>query len=320
MDISVVICTYNRAESLRTTLRSLEAMIIPPALSWELIVIDNNSTDATKSVVDEFRRNSNLPVRYHFEPEQGLSHARNAGVRAAHGEIIAFTDDDCLVDKEWLQAIYSTFALYNCAAVGGRIRPLWSVERPGWLAESGPLRLSGPTVSFDHGDETRLITTSPFGANMSFRKTVFGRYGWFDGRLGPAGPGQVRIGGGRDDTEFCRRLLRAGERIAYSAEAVVFHPVEPERAHKTYFQSWYFNYGKSLVMTSGIPKNAICYLGVPRFLFKMLLIKVWKWLIAFDPVKRFYCKVEAYEILGQISESRRYRRSSRKASSKPIAS
>lgn len=109
--ISVVICTYNRAASLRQTLDSLRQMSVPRELEWEVVVVDNNSTDDTRRVVEDFARRSSFPVRYVFELRQGLAAARNAGIANSRGEIIAFADDDMLLPPEWLSNIWQEFSL-----------------------------------------------------------------------------------------------------------------------------------------------------------------------------------------------------------------
>src|SRR5579875_379773 len=97
MNITVLICTYNRASSLRRTLESLQALEIPPSLTWEVVVVDNHATDSTRRVIEEVLDTSGLDVRYFYEPRSGQSHALNEGVSEAKGEIIALTDDDVRV-------------------------------------------------------------------------------------------------------------------------------------------------------------------------------------------------------------------------------
>ena len=120
--ISVIVCTRNRAESLRGTLHSLHAMAMPPTLAWEVVVVDNGSGDHTRAVTEETARATGMPVRYLLETEPGLSRARNAGARAARGEVVAFTDDDCRVDARWLAQIDAEFgADTSLAVLGGRV-------------------------------------------------------------------------------------------------------------------------------------------------------------------------------------------------------
>src|SRR5262245_54525978 len=108
--LSVVICTYNRAERLRETLESLRKIRTPAGIAWELLLIDNNSSDDTKAVALGFARHFGWALRYIFEEKAGLCHARNRGVKEARGEIIAFTDDDCIADHNWIKAIWEEFA------------------------------------------------------------------------------------------------------------------------------------------------------------------------------------------------------------------
>src|SRR5262249_52705605 len=113
MDLSVVVCTYNRSTSLRRTLAALEAQEVPPGLAWEIVIVDNNSSDDTRAVVDAFGTACSIPVRYAFEPRQGLSFARNTGVAHAKGEILACTDDDCRPEPTWIRHIVAGIARWS---------------------------------------------------------------------------------------------------------------------------------------------------------------------------------------------------------------
>ena len=123
MDISVVLATYNRASSLQVTLESLLALVSPAGLSWELLVVDNNSTDLTRLNVEKFAAIAKFPVRYVFERKQGRSAALNTGIVDARGEIVAFTDDDVILHRDWLVNLNRTFDEFDCAAVAGRVLP-----------------------------------------------------------------------------------------------------------------------------------------------------------------------------------------------------
>src|SRR5208337_117373 len=121
MDLSVIICTYNRSGHLGNVLKSLSNQEFPHELQWEILVIDNNSSDNTFEVAGEFRSTSRVPVRYVKEEKQGLSHARNRGVVESKGKYVAFTDDDAITDCEWVNALYEAFQKYGCDCVGGKI-------------------------------------------------------------------------------------------------------------------------------------------------------------------------------------------------------
>jgi GT2 family glycosyltransferase len=271
-----------------------------------LIVIDNNSTDDTAEVVKTFAAASNLNLRYVSEVNQGLSHARNAGIRAAQGDIIVFTDDDVTVDARWLCELQKAFDQFDCVGVGGKIVPVWTRQKPSWLELDGPHALMRAVVSFDLGEEPRElnINTAPYGANMSFRKVAFEKYGFFRSDLGRKG--KTLMTG--EETEFGTRVLRAGDRLVYAPKAVVYHPVAEERLKKSYFQSWYFNYGRYMARVRGFPENAILYCGVPRYLFRSLLTDFSRWLFTLHAQRRFRRKLLLCLSLGEIREAHRISR------------
>ena len=298
--VTVVICTYNRSESLSATLRSLAEMAVPPGVAWEIIVVDNNSTDDTQGVVERFAAASGLKVRYVFEAQQGLSHARNRGIQEAKGDIIAFTDDDVSVGKEWVAEIQKAFTRLDCLALGGRIYPTWAHSRPDWLEEEGPYALQGPIIKFDLGDQTCEAKRLPFGANMAFKRVAFERYGLFRADLGRTNGGLM----GGEETDFFHRLRQDGEKIFYVPGAYVRHPVVEERIQRSYYQSWHFDCGRTMVRLEGRPQRAVYYFGVPRYLLREIATNVIQWLTTLDTKRRFYHKVLVYHLAGKIVEMR----------------
>src|SRR5438067_12204351 len=134
MLVTVAICTYNRAESLRRALQSLTRMKLEPNLAWELVVVNNNCTDNTEQVIAAFA--DKLPLRRVFQPVQGLSHARNCAVDAARGRYIVWTDDDVVVEESWLTAYRQAFAHWPDGAVfGGAIIPTFESPAVPWVVE-----------------------------------------------------------------------------------------------------------------------------------------------------------------------------------------
>jgi glycosyltransferase involved in cell wall biosynthesis len=301
--ISVIVCTYNRASSLGKTLESLRQMTVPPDLKWELILVDNNSTDKTRTIVQEFSQTSGLNVHYVFEPQKGLSHARNTGIANSTGEIIAFIDDDVRVAPEWLRELEHTFREFDCTGAGGRITPVWDgIIRPKWFATAGPYFLGGgPVPLFDYGDKPKQITAPPVGANMAFRKSAFEKYGLFRPDLGPGGSLGTQLG---DDFDFGLRLLRARDKVVYSPRAVVFHPAIQERVTKKYFLVFYYNLGRTETRLWRWPSEAVLYFGIPRYMFRMLIRKIGTWLSTFGRRERFYFRAQVYRLLGQMMEAR----------------
>ena len=303
MKITVILCTYNRCQSLAKALESVAASELPSGVEWEVLVVDNNSRDQTRDVVEDFCRRYPGCFRYLFEPQQGLCAARNAGIRDARGEIVAFTDDDVTVESMWLHNLTAPLQNVEWAGSGGRILPARAFSPPPWLALSGPHSLGGPLYAqFDLGDKARELDQPAYGANMAFRKAMFEKYGGFRTDLGRR-PGN-QIGG--EDTEFGHRLMAAGERLRYEPSAVVYHEVVEERIKKEFFLKSQFDYGRALIRENGkqpgfggIPK---CYLAIPKTVKGMFQAAL-RWMRASDPQVSFFCKCVVWQMAGQIAET-----------------
>ena len=263
MDASIIVCTYNRAESLRDTLRALQALQMPADRTWEVIVVDNNSKDHTRAVVEEVQRDWPL-LRYEFEAQQGLSHARNHGIACGRGEVLLFTDDDVLPEADWLKKSLDGLAQYQADACGGYIAPIWEAPPPTWLTA----RFHGfLAVRTDRNDDFMITEASqaPFGANMAFRKSVFERVGVFDIRRGRQG--NVLAGG--EDIELFERILRAGLRAVFLGHSRVHHKVEAYRCSKRYLRRWRFQSSRNLAITKGFPGTRRLF-NIPLYLFGQL--------------------------------------------------
>jgi glycosyltransferase involved in cell wall biosynthesis len=301
MKISVIICTFNRCESLRKVLACIEELVVPAEVTWEVLVVDNNSRDHTRDVVESFITRAPERFKYLFEKQQGKAFALNAGLRAARGGIVAFTDDDVLIDRNWLSEILAAFHNYDCSGVGGIIVPVWAQRKPKWYATEGPFRVIGPIVEYDRGGEVCEITKPPcpWGANMAFMSDLFEKYGFFRTDLGP-NPFNLMRG---EDNEFGLRLIQGKERFLYVPGAVVYHPVDANRAKKRYFKSWYFNIGRASVRIHGLPSNVKYSVGVPRFYFRRLVENWMRWGMAFNSHARFYHKMCFYKSLGELVET-----------------
>ena len=135
MFVTIAICTRNRAILLKRAMDTIVALIIPDGIEWELIVVDNGSTDNTAEVIASYK--DNLPIRYVFEPLAGLSNARNRAVAEAKGDYICWTDDDVLLDRAWLLKYHDAFVRFpEIVFFGGPIRPIFEGECPAWLTEN----------------------------------------------------------------------------------------------------------------------------------------------------------------------------------------
>ncbi len=232
--LSVIICTYNRSESLKRTLKSIYDMSVPKDLMWEILIVDNNSSDDTQDVVKAFAMESGLNVKYFFENEQGLSCARNRGIKEAGGEIIVFTDDDTVVDKYWLNNIVKAFRKNNPACIGGKILPLWETTPPKWLK----IELFATLAILDLGDEQReLSNPNIYGANFAVNSSMFQKYGNFDTNMGRTA-GKLYTG---EESELVRILIDKGEMVLYCPDIVVYHFIPASRMIKSYFRKWEYD-------------------------------------------------------------------------------
>lgn len=208
-DVSVVVCTYNRAQQLERALAHIGEAAMRSNLSVEIIVVDNNSRDDTKAVVARAARASAVPVRYEFESSQGLSYARNRGLKAAKGIVIAFTDDDCLVDPNWIAALWSEFNAHpDVAVLGGRVDLYTREDRP------VSIRPIGERVRYTSAEQIYGLI---IGCNLAIRRGVSERIGGFDPAFGGS-KGVVA-----DDVEFIYRAMKRGLGIVYTPEARVLH-------------------------------------------------------------------------------------------------
>lgn len=277
-------------------LQSIVGSAVPATIEWDVLVVDNNSSDDTRRVTEGFCRRHPGRVRYLFEAEQGKSYALNTGIREARGNVLAFTDDDVVVDGSWLRNLTTNLENGEWVGAGGRIIPVWSRPLPRWLVP-GQRLLSGPFVALDLGPQPRLMREPPFGANMAFRREMFEKYGEFRTDLGRIGD-SLRSG---EDTEFARRLLSGGERIRYEPAAVVHHPVPANRLRKKYLRSWFFEYSRSDLAQSGdLPESTSSFAGVPLFLVRRMIRWSVQWLFSLRPSTRFACSLNLWTVAGTI--------------------
>jgi glucosyl-dolichyl phosphate glucuronosyltransferase len=297
MKITVILCTYNRCQLLVKVLDGLAGQMLPESDEWEVLVVDNNSSDQTQGVVRDFCQRYSGRFRYLFEAQQGLSHARNAGIREAQGDVLVFVDDDVTIAPMWLQHLIAPLRSGQYAGAGGRILPEWACPPPRWLAIEAPYALA-PFAVFDLGPQAGPLFEPPFGANMAFQKILFARYGYFRTDLGRSGTGMIS----NEDTEFGRRLLKAGEVLHYEPSAVVYHPVSKDRLQKNYLLKWWFGKGRSDIREFGPRAGTRSFRGVPLYLYRNLARWMLCWLLALDPRQRFQNKLKVWGYLGAIVE------------------
>ncbi len=216
--ISVVICTYNNADSLAITLQQLLAQTIPCKEKVEIILVDNNSPDNTKEIHLNFARQTEIANSYIFEARQGLSHARNTGVASARGEYILFTDDDADLPPNWLDVYLQQIEKNKPDCLYSRINIIWDKDKPWWfLPEYTPC-----FVGVDYGDQDISITDIHkefYGKNFCMKKLLILELGGFDPALGRNG--SKLIAG--EETLLYRRMIEQKKHLIYFPGAPVGH-------------------------------------------------------------------------------------------------
>ncbi len=259
MKISVLICTRNRAESLDAALQRFFAQRFTGGYEFELIIIDNASTDETKQVIERCVAERPGMARYLFEKRRGLTFARNTGLRAARGEVVVFTDDDVLVTGNWLDEIHREFAADpSLCILGGRV-----------LLASEKLK----RVSLMPYEERRRLglpdgVNYVMGANLAFRREVFERVGLFDVRLGAG-----RFFAGGDDMELVYRGLKAGCWLLYAPNVLVYH----NHDRVTLKQACQLEYGYYKGYAAWLVKHSLGGDGCAMRMLYWLLLALPKW-------------------------------------------
>jgi glycosyltransferase involved in cell wall biosynthesis len=305
MKITVILCTFNRCTTLAKTLDSIAASVLPDSVEWEVLVVDNNSTDRTRDVVEEFSRKSSGRFRYLFEPRPGKSYGLNAGIQEARGDVLAFVDDDVTVEPSWLHNLTAPLGDGEWAGTGGRTLLGQPFNPPAWLALNGRYAMISVVAAvFDLGDTPCELEVPPYGANMAFRKKTFEKYGLFRTDLGPSPDKETPRPS--EDTEFGWRVLVGKDRLHYEPSAVVYHPLIESRIRKDYLLRWWFDFGRSKVREWGggppvlsIPRP---YFNILRLVSTLMIRMTWHWLLAVNPHRRFFYKCWVWRVAGMVNE------------------
>lgn len=272
-DATVLICTFDRAGFLGATLDSLARSRVS-RLRWNVIVVDNNSTDGTRDVVMSRVAGYPVPLTYLFEPRQGKSNALNAGLAATSASIVVFTDDDVQLPEGWVEA--SCRALLDDRSIdytGGPVRPIWEESCPPWF-DRERADLWGTLAILDYGPEPFVFEERrrvPLGANMAVRRTLIDRVGGFAPELGRKGDSLM----GQEQAEFFCRSRLAGARGLYEPAMGLDHHVPAARLTRDYFRRWWYWKGVSKsrlerrhpVTELGVDLREVpAIAGLPRFM------------------------------------------------------
>jgi glucosyl-dolichyl phosphate glucuronosyltransferase len=285
--VSVIIPTFNRAALLGETLDSL-ARLKPRAIpDWEVLVVDNNSTDATAAVVHGRQAAFPAPLRYEFEAAQGRSNALNRGIVASSAPVLAFIDDDVVVAGRWLDEAAGSLLDPDSGIdyTGGPVHPIWEAPRPYWLSPTHA-DLWGAIAILDYGAEAFVFEERrrvPLGANMAVRRALVDRIGGFSPRLGRSAGTQIL---GQEVPEFLARARAVNSRGRYLPGMLVHHHVPARRLTKSYFRRWWYGKGRSRaalerlqpITELGVDLNRVAHvLGTPRFMWRSAAEAICGW-------------------------------------------
>jgi glycosyltransferase involved in cell wall biosynthesis len=270
--VSVVLCTCNRSALVGGALTALLAQDDAPP--YDVVVVDNNSTDGTPGVLEAFASSPRL--RIVREPAQGLSYARNRGVALAAADVVAFTDDDVRVGRGWVRAIADAFAEHPDAdMIGGRVEPDWPAAPPSWLAQAG----RAPLAVVDYGADAFAISDARpaclIGANVAIRRQALARLGGFAPRLQRVADGI----GSTEDHDFQLRLLASGASARYDPRLVARAVVPPERLSKRYHRAWHQGHGRfyALMRDPSFERSRRAVLGVPAHVYRSVVSEAAAW-------------------------------------------
>ena len=265
MQLDVILPTYNRQDLLPLALNSLFAAEIPAGLEVSVTVVDNNSTDGTRGVIESFQQRFGDRIHYCFEKKQGRSHALNAGIAATAGDLIGVIDDDEEIEPSWFKVAFDAFRNSDLDFIGGPYVPRWSVAVPDWLP-----REYGGVVGWVDGGEKAVPFDSDYsgilmGGNAVFKRRVLEQVGRYTTWLGRTDKGLLT----GEDEELYGRLLAHGAKGMYLPNLIIYHHVPAERVTKSYFRRWCFYRGVSLGLLDRTRRLPCAYLfGIPRWHYR----------------------------------------------------
>jgi glycosyltransferase involved in cell wall biosynthesis len=298
--LDVILPTYNRAGLLIKTLESLAAATLPEGLSISVLLVDNNSTDETRVVVNEFTgRDLPFPVTYLFEPTQGKCHALNLALRASTGDLIGMIDDDEEIDPTWFEVIQDTFRRTQADFIGGPYHPKWAAPRPDWVT----LDIGGVVGWAEWCTEERPFEKEGLGillgGNAVVKRSVFEVVGPYDTSLGRTSHGLLSC----EDSDMFHRILDAGFQGLYVPSLIIHHLVLPERLTKAYHRSWHYGNGiSSGVYSRRETLQAPGLFGIPRWRFRRCAEALLDFVISrvglADKIKSFHGELQLWHLAG----------------------
>jgi glucosyl-dolichyl phosphate glucuronosyltransferase len=295
--ISAVVCTHNRASTLSEALLSLDRQSLNPKW-YEVIVVDNASTDNTREAFEAFSRRSNW--RYIHDPITGLSHARNTGWQNAEGTHVAFMDDDATANPDWLAKFIEAFDTFQPepGCIGGRCFPIWETARPEWISD----KMLGILSIYHYAEVPTVVNERQglSGCNIAYPKTVLQSAGGFREDLGRKG--QSLRGG--EEIFLRHQLDESGYCSVYHPGIQVNHTITAARTTKRWFkENAYWQGVSNAYIDKNFSKRRIKFPGPQLTLRKAgwLLPRLGLLVIATNPVDRFRRQCQYFEAIGYIS-------------------
>ena len=239
--ITLIICTYNREKYIGPLLDSIAKNDYPTS-DYEIVMVDNNCIDNTRGVCEQFAaEHPEITLRYVVETEQGLSAARNKGIKEAKGDIIIYVDDDALVDADYIRIYAEHFATHpETMAAGGPIEPLYETEEPKWMSSYTKALL---TAWMNYGDKVREYPNGryPGGGNAAYRKVVFEKVGLFNTELGRKGSALLAS----EEKDIFDKMKAQGMQVLYLPTPVLHHIIPQAKLEEDYFNRLTLQIGRS---------------------------------------------------------------------------
>lgn len=322
--ISVIVATHSRAPLLARTLEALARQDWPRE-AFEVIVVDNASTDDTAATMTEVAQRPDSPrLVLLAESRPGKTFAVNTGLAAARGQLLVFTDDDVVPEPQWLRALHDAVEGTGADFAVGRIGPLWEADPPAWV---GPA-LHGVLAIPDNGAERLEIRAGvnehvmALAGNLAVRPHVFAQIGSWRTDLGKE-LGSLRSG---EDHEFFLRMIRAGYRGVYEPLARVTHLVQAARLRRSYFRQWLYENGQMVAgLERQFPSTPHRLLGIPRYLWRQAATDLLAFVKACRPgaaQARFAAETRVWWFMGYLRGARQVgqvaRAAGRRAAAPPV--
>jgi len=274
VDMTLLVCTYNRCDDLRELLETALAQETEGKFTYEVLVVDNNSSDHTRGVVESFIANGHNNLRYLFEGKQGKSHALNTGLTQMRGWAYVITDDDFILPKDWVKGIIEGFREHpDVSFVSGKVLPRWQSEPPIWLTKQ---HWSAIAMS-DYGEEP-FITDQQHQICLlacAFRLGDVQAVGGYHGDLGP----QKGRTGATEDLELLMRLWKSGRKGLYLPQVSFYHKATADRVTKKYHRRWHRDHGRSyaVMREPQTEQGSTRLFDVPAYMYRQFLASALKW-------------------------------------------